>query len=277
MAPALFVLLIIHYSAITVPFWDHCELGRLLIRIHDHGFQLASLWAPHNQHRPLTYRAVLLLNAYLTNWDIRSEYVYLIAAMFGAFLLQAFALWRAGSRINNVWLAGAIAILAIFSFSPVGHNNHWWSMMIQLHFAHLFLAAALISIAARPSAWSCNILSSVFCWLAAYSFSSGLIAFFVAATISQYTSGNLLHLTGRTIFWITNIVAVSALYLPGVPHEGGSVHPGLVTMIWFALVYLGFPVVSLIRYPYTEQFQASEGVITMVNGMARILLCALIA
>ena len=85
MAPALFVLLIIQYSAITVPFWDHCELGRLLIPIHDHGFQLASLWAPHNQHRPLTYRAVLLLNAYLTNWDIRSEYVYLIAAMFRAF------------------------------------------------------------------------------------------------------------------------------------------------------------------------------------------------
>lgn len=276
-APAVFLFFAIQYSAITVPFWDHCELGRLLIRIHDQGFELASLWAPHNQHRPLTYRAVLLVNALLTGWDIRSEYIYLMGAMYGAFLLQAFALWRAGGRRNDSWYLGALAILAIFSFSPVGHNNHWWSFMIPLHFAHLFLAAALLFIAVRPSAGLYNVLSSAFCWLAAYSLSNGLIAFFVAAAISQYASREPWRLTRRTIFWIANIVTVLAFYLPGVPHEGGSVHPGPVTMIWFVFVYLGFPLVSLIRYPFTAQFEVPVGVITPVNGMAGILLCALAA
>ena len=90
----------------------------------------------------------------LTGWDIRSEYVYLMAAMYGAFLIQAITLWRIGGRRKDGWYLGVIALLSIFSFSPCGHNNHWWSMMIPLHFANLFLVLALISIATSPCSWS---------------------------------------------------------------------------------------------------------------------------
>src|SRR4029453_10852865 len=82
LGPALFVFFAIQYSAITAPFWDHCELGRLLVKIHHGDFHASDLWAPHNQARPLLFRALLLLNARLTDWDIRSEYIYLFAAMY---------------------------------------------------------------------------------------------------------------------------------------------------------------------------------------------------
>ncbi len=193
--------------------------------------------------------------------------------MYGAFLLQAFALWRVGGRQNDAWCLGALAILAIFSFSPVGHNNHWWSMMIPLHFGHFFIVAALLSIAVRPRAWHYNVLSCLFCWLAAYSISNGLITFPVTAALAQYATREPLRLTKRTLFWMANIVAVLVLYLPGVPRDGGALHPGPVTIIWFVFVYLGFPLVSLVRYPFTGQFEVPSGMITSVNGLAGILLC----
>jgi hypothetical protein len=195
-----------------------------------------------------------------------------MAAMYGAFLLQAFALWLIGDRRLNGWYVGVLALLSIFSFSPAGHNNHWWSMMIQLHLEHLFLTAAFISIALKPTAWIYNLLASVFCWLAAYTLANGLIAFFVAATVSQLGAREPQRITNRTIFWIVNIATVFAVYLPGIPHETGG-HPGPLTILWFAFVYLGFPLVSLIHYPYTAQFEVPVGLITTVNGIAGILLC----
>ena len=122
----------LQYIAITVPFWDHCELGRLMIRIHDQGFHASDLWAPHNHTRPAVYRAVLLANAWLTDWDIRSEYIYLVGSLYAAFLILAYGLWIVAGRRMSTRYLGALAVLSMFSFSPVAHNNHWWSMMTQL-------------------------------------------------------------------------------------------------------------------------------------------------
>jgi hypothetical protein len=270
-APAVFVFFAIQYSAITVPFWDHCELGRLMIRIHDEGFKMSYLWAPHTHTRPLTYRAVLLFNAWLTDWDIRSEYIYMMAAIYGAFLVQALALWRLNGRImNSRFLCGLLAV-SILSFSPVGHNNHWWSMMIQLNFAHLFIVCSFVSLAAAPLRWRNQILSALACWLATYTISNGLIAFVAAALTSQFSEKQPLRLSRRSIFWIANTAAVLSVYMPGmagteVPHKAGP-----LALLWFFFVYLGSPLGGLVNFQYTSQFDLPTA--TLWNGLMGIVVC----
>jgi len=58
--PALCTSVAIQYAAITVPFWDHTELIHWIASWHDGSFRFSSLWAPHNQTRPLVYRFVVL-------------------------------------------------------------------------------------------------------------------------------------------------------------------------------------------------------------------------
>jgi hypothetical protein len=249
-APAIFLFFAIQYSAITVPFWDHCELGRLMIKIHDTGFRWSYLWAPHTHTRPLTYRGVLLWNAWLTNWDIRSEYVYLIASIYGAFLLQAFTLRRITRGKPESRFLAALFVLSILCFSPAGHNNHWWSMMIQLDFANWFILWALVSVALGPGRWRNVLLSAAGCWLATYTISNGLIAAVAAALLSQTAEAKPLRLTRRSVFWIVNTVVLGGVYMSGMSGTEVAHRPGPGAWLAFVFVYLGSPLGALIQFPY---------------------------
>lgn len=249
-APAIFVFFAIQYSAITVPFWDHCELGRFMIRIHDTGFRWSYLWAPHTHTRPLTYRAVLLWNAWLTNWDIRSEYVYLMASIFGAFLLQAFTLRRlTGGKLELRFLA-ALFVLSVLCFSPAGHNNHWWSMMIVLDFANWFVLCALISVALDPRRWRNAIISAASCWLATYTISNGLIAAVAAALVSQAGETRPLHISRRSVFWVVNTVVLVGVYMSGMSGTEVAHKPSPGAWLAFVFVYLGSPARAILQFPY---------------------------
>lgn len=251
LAPAVFLFFAIQYSAITVPFWDHLELGRTIIQIHDTGFQWSYLWAPHNQDRPLTYRAVLLLNAWFTDWDIRSEYIYLIASIFGAFLLQAFALRRVTASASRLLFPAALFVLAVLCFSPAGHNNHWWSMMISLDFANFFILAALIFVAFKPQSWRNTFLSAAACWLAAYSVSNGLVASVAAALVGQAGQTQPWRINRRSIFWVVNTVVLFIVYFQGF-NAPITNQPSPWAWLEFVLVYLGTPIGALIQFPYRD-------------------------
>src|SRR5260370_31809965 len=81
--PAVYLLLAIQYSAITVPFWDHTELIHWIADWREGNFHFSRLWAPHNHARPFVYRLVMVINAVATDWDVRSEYIYLYLSIYG--------------------------------------------------------------------------------------------------------------------------------------------------------------------------------------------------
>ena len=272
LAPPVFVLFAMQHSAITVPFWDHCELANLFIKFHDGPFQIRDLWATHNHSRPFTYRSLLLVNGLLTDWDIRSEYVYMLGAIYGAFLVQALALWRAaGSRLTLRFLA-LLSLLSIFSFSPVGHNNHWWSMMIQPNLAHFFIALALTSVALGATRWRNNVVAGVACWLATYTLTNGLVAFISAAAVAQLGSGTPRKLTPLSLFWLFNIALIPFLYFPGLAEHAPSSSPGVIQLAHFMFIYLGAPLGGIIRFPFSGMFDLPRG--TTLNTIVGIALCA---
>ena len=186
--PPIFFLFSVQHSAITFPYWDHCEIVKFFVKYYEGHLQLNDLWSPHNHTRPFTYRLLILFNGVLTDWDIRSEYIYLIAQIYGAFLILAYALWRIMGSKFDTYFAAFLLVLSIFAFSPVGHNNHWWSMMIQLDLAHLFIVFALVTVAFHPQSRVATFLGCLSCWLATYTLTNGLFAFMTCALIVQMTS-----------------------------------------------------------------------------------------
>lgn len=256
--PAIFLFFAIQYSALTYPFWDHCEIVKFFVKYYEGHLSLSDLWSPHNHTRPLTYRLIVIGNGILTDWDIRSEFVYLMIQIYAAFGVLAYALWRVMDRKSDVYFAAALVLLSIFSFSPVGHNNHWWSMMMQLDLAHLFIVAALVSVAFRPQSWWTTCLACLSCWLATYTLTNGLFAFMTCCLVTQITSRKPLRPSPLALFWLVNLVVCLIIYLPGLPESPATLaRPTLLTGIKFILAYLGAPLAFLIQFPFRGIFEES--------------------
>ncbi len=269
--PPLFLFCAVQYAAVTLPYWDHVELGRMIVDFRDGHMAWSQLWAGHNHDRPLTYRVILLLNAIATGWDLRSEYVYLFGAIYGAFALQAYALWRALGR-NGAGFLPLLLAVSIFAFSPAGQHNHWWSMMLELNLAHLFVLAALIAVACSPRTWGGNLLGVLFCWLGTYTLTNGLAAFIAAMLVSQLAQPRPLRPGRFLLFWLVNFALVLKLYVPGLPESPGHL-PTLMHLVYFSLAYLGQPLASLIYYPYRDHLDCPANA-TGFNAVMGALLLA---
>ena len=82
--PIVFIFLMIQMSAVTFPFMDHWEEVPFFVTYEEHGFWAAVreiLTAPAIHARPVTIRLIFLINFIVTQWDLRSEYIYLYAAL----------------------------------------------------------------------------------------------------------------------------------------------------------------------------------------------------
>lgn len=252
--PALYVFLAIQYGALTVPYWDHVELVRLIETIKTGGFSIEQLWAPHNHSRPLFYRLIYLTNAFMTNWDLRSEYVYMYAAIYSGFLTHAWILFKNRARRIDFGFSLGLALVSLIYFSPVGHMNHWWSMMLQLQLGNVFILAAIWSVSHRPGSWLGTIQAALACWIATYTITNGIIAFAVC-TGMVFLGGNPRRDWPKLAFWGANIVLMFALYLPGLRGgEAGDAALKLGDFAGFVAVYLGLPLGGLLRFEYTGPF-----------------------
>lgn len=263
LVPAVYVFVAIQYSAITVPFWDHIELINYIAAWYDGTFQVASLWAPHNHTRPLVYRGVMLLNALATNWDIRSEYVYVYAAIYGTFICHVWVLSTLSKDGDQLIPSSALLMISLLLFSPAGHNNHWWSMMFQLNVANLLITFSLLTTSFYPYRWVSHIAAATSCWLAAYSLTNGLIAFVSLALTFQVCAQNPMRPNRWSVFWFLNLAAVLILYLPGLHWDNGP-RPSIGELIWFSMAYLGAPLGSIIWFPFKGQFDIP--ISTLMNG-----------
>ena len=272
--PPLFVYVMMTRSAILVPHWDHCEIYRMFVRYHDGSLMPGMFWAPHNHTRPLTYRIVVFFTGILTDWDIRAEYVYLYGSLIGTFAILGRTLWHAAGGSASLVFFAALCVLSILVFSPTGHHNHWWSMMIQLTFAHLLIAASLSGIALQHDTWQGHAKAAVCCWLATYTLTNGLAAFFACALIAQLALKQPCRLHWRTVFWVVNIVLILILYLPGLSEnlESGKV-PGAKDFTKFSLAYLGSPATGIISFPYKHFVDPPANLrINMAAGALLLLL-----
>jgi hypothetical protein len=271
LGPPVFLFSAVQHGALTHPFSDYCKLIPLVERLQNGTLAFSDLTAPLNQNRPATWRAVLLANAWLTGWDIRSEYVYLLAALAGAFTIQVRLLRRCCADRSPLERLVLVAILSIVSFSPAAHNNHWWSMLIQFDMGHLFVVTALALVSWNRHRWGDHALAALACWAATYTVTNGLVAFVSCTIVAQLFSPAPRRPNGLTLFWAANVALVLILYVPGLPSVERGV-PSLDRWAAFTLAYLGSPIAGLLWFPFRSQFDLPTGAFTMSNAAAGFVL-----
>lgn len=250
--PAVYLFVLIQYSAIVFPYFDHVTLAYTLASYYDGTLSFSELLGPHSQTRPFVPRVIFLVNAILTDWDIRSEFNILIITIYGVLVAHLVALRHLSRDLPTLPILLAAALISIFVFSPVANTNHWWSVMLFSTLANLLITIALLAVALRQESWPINIVAAVLCWAAAYSLSNGLFAFASLFVCQQLVSRRPWAPNRFGMFWLVNFLVICAVYLPGDPVVGPA--PGVSEFIHFLPVFLGLPVGYLLWYPYTSPF-----------------------
>jgi hypothetical protein len=269
--PATYLFVVVQYSGLTYPFWDANDLLPYISELISGHLRIGSLWEPHNQSRPLTVRVLYVFNARLTRWDVRSEFIFVYATIYATFALHLRILWTlAGRRLLSLPFAIGALLISIVLFSPVGHMNHWWSFMLQLNLASLLILYAFWRISCQTTTWWPTIIAAVAVWLATYTLTNGLIAAVVVA-FADHATARRPYVGPKTAFWAINLVVLFAVYLSGLP-DGGE-HPGPIDLVWFAFIYLGNPLFSLLDYPFQSNFDVAGSV--WGPGVVGIILVAL--
>lgn len=275
LVPALYLFFAIQYGSITFPFWDHCELVRFFVKLYDGTLTFQDLWSPHNHTRPFFLRLIYIFNGWLTDWDVRSEYVYMYLAIYGAFAWQGSVLWKIAGSTFTVKFCTLFLLCSIFSFSPVGHNNHWWSMMLQLNLAYLFIVIGLTLGCFFPHQWRATLFAAAACIVATFTLTNGLFAMIAISVVAQLSAKRMYRINRFTAFWVLSILLISLVYFPGLPENPSSVaRPGPVEILRFVVVYVGSPIGGLLRFPYQDQFFIPRP--TVFNGFVGVLFLCLI-
>jgi len=276
--PAIYLLAAIQYAAITVPFGDHVDLIRFIVPWYEGNFHFSSLWAPHNHTRPLVYRLVMILNAVATDWDQRSEYLFIYLSIYGTFACFA---WLACRIVIGTGARAALPVtllsISLLAFSPVGHNNHWWSMMFQLDATNFFIALSLALVVIRPESWVSHVVAVTSCWLATYTLTNGFFAFVAVIVTQQLSAPKLFRPERFAVFWAVNLVAAAVCYLPGMHMKESPINPTILQLIEFSLAYLGAPLGGLVWFPYRNMFDLPQSIaLNATCGCILLISCALL-
>ena len=275
LGPPLFFVGAVQHGALTHPFSDYCTLIPLFDKLHAGALTFSDLLTPLNQNRPATWRALLLANAWLTGWDIRSEYLYVLAALIGAFLVQVHLLRCACAPQSSRRLSVLVATLSLVSFSPAAHNNHWWSMLLQFDLGHFFIVIAFALVSLRPHWWRSHLCAAFACWLATYTVTVGLVAFASCVVLAQLSSRTPRRFNPRTLFWAANFSLALVFYVPGLPDLDRGL-PSLDRWMAFVFAYLGSPIVGLLWFPYRSQFDLPDMNAVTANVIAGLVLVILL-
>lgn len=169
--PPVFIFFFVYKYGITVPFVDQWELVPLLEKLHNNTLTLADLWSLHNGHRLLFPKILMLLLAYLSNWNIFLELcTNIILAIFTFLFLLS--ILRSTLQTTPSWLKIFISLI-IFSMGQYENWSCGWQIQIFLS-----VLSSVIAI------WAANkwqgktiglIIAISAAVLSSYSFNVGLI------------------------------------------------------------------------------------------------------
>lgn len=270
--PPLYLFVMTQYGGIVFPYWDHMPTAKYIIQYFDGTLTLRTLAESHNEARPLLPRLIFVVNAALTNWDVRSEYIYIYLTIYGALAALLFALGRLARQWPPAATLTAALLISVIACSPVAAMNHFWSLMLMATLCYLFTIGALLVFSMAPLSWPANVTAAVLTWMAVYSVSQGLFLFPVVILLHQMIAPKMFVPTRWSMFWLVNMLVCCALYIPG-SYLGKGVTPAMLDFIAFMPVYLGNPLGSLLWFPEGGVVWLRET--SIINAICGLLLIGL--
>ena len=130
--PAYFLLADIRRFAVDVPFMDDWQFIPLVEKARDGTLKFEDLWAPHDEHRLLIPRIVIIASMLVSGGDYRLQCAItfgVVAVISGCLLWLLVRLKGWTLRVAWAWLLMNIAL-----FSPIQFHNWLWPMQFAYFF-----------------------------------------------------------------------------------------------------------------------------------------------
>jgi hypothetical protein len=221
--PAFFLFGKIRQNAVNVPFMDDWQFIPLLEKASQGQLTFADLWAPHDEHRLLIPRIVIIGSMFAFKGDYRMQCCISFLVVEIISLCFLWLLIRLNGERLGVWVTWSLANLALFS--PIQSHNWIRPMQFAYFLPYTFLALCICALYLPIGAGSKFAAAAIFALAGNYSFVQGNLIWFVTLPIILLAP-QILDEKVRKRFagsWLTLGLLAVGLYFWGL--ENNSAQP----------------------------------------------------
>ncbi len=287
--PAFFLFGEIRRNAVNVPFMDDWQFIPLLEKASMGQLTFSDLWAPHDEHRLLVPRIVIIASMFAFKGDYRMQCCISFLAVEVISLCFLWLLIRLNGECLGVWLTWLLANIALFS--PIQVHNWLWPMQFAYFFPYTFLALCVCTLYLRIGAgWKFG-LAAVWALAGNYSFVHGNLIWLVALPVIVFAPGILESGTRKAFAWAWLLLGLlaAALYFWGLNHNSAVPayaygHQGvpptfstfelLRTHTWSTLVQMGLFVAGMFGNAVGRGFPVLDNLMLVHRAGAVVLILA---
>ena len=209
----------IYRFAVNVPFMDDWQFVPLLEKATNGTLTFQELWAPHDEHRLLLPRIIIIVSMFATGGDYRAQ-SYITFAVVA--IISSCLLWlmiRLNGNRNSVFGIWTLANIALFS--PIQFHNWLWPMQFAYFLPYTFLALCFCTLYARIAVLPKFVLAVLFALAGNYSFVQGNLIWPAALPVILFAPDILRKGVRRNfaIAWVIVGVLAVTLYFWGLEHN----------------------------------------------------------
>ena len=289
--PALFLFGNIRRTAVNVPFMDDWQFIPLLEKASQGQLTFDDLWAPHDEHRLLIPRIVIIASMFAFKGDYRMQCCITFLAVEIISLCFLWLLIELNGQRLGVWVTWFLANIALFS--PIQVHNWLWPMQFAYFLPYTFLALCMGTLYLRIGAgWKFG-LAAMFAAAGNYSFVQGNLIWFVTLPVILIAPGILEERARRkfAVSWsVLGLLAV-ALYFHGLHHNAAApayayghdgVPPTFSTLEqlrahpWSTLLQMGSFIIGMFGNAVGRGFPVLDNLMLVRRAGAAVLLLAFI-
>ena len=207
------LIALMYYYATDIPFGDEWVAASLLKKYHDGVLTFWDLFAQHNEHRVLTGKIIMLLNAIFCGWNMYLEAALNVLFAVGSSIVIYCALEKSGLPDTKKMLLYFTCACIIFSFSQ--QDNYMWGFQVTT-FLSIFMNLSAIFLLT----WGGN--TSIFAaviagFLSTYSFANSMMiwpAGLCVILLRSYAQSSKINYW-KILFWLVSGFICIGLYFTG--------------------------------------------------------------
>jgi hypothetical protein len=220
--PAFFLFGDIRRTAVNVPFMDDWQFIPLLEKAKNGTLTFQELWAPHDEHRLLLPRIMIIATMFASKGDYRVQCCISFLAVEIISLCFLWLLIRLNGERFGVWVTWFLANIALFS--PIQFQNWLWPMQFAYFLPYTFLALCLCALYLSVGASKKFALAAACALGGNYSFVQGNLIWVVTLPVILFAPGILEKGVRRkfAVSWTVLGLLAMGLYFHGLDQNSAA-------------------------------------------------------
>lgn len=243
--PLTVVIVVVYLLKVDVPFWDQWELIPILSKFYSGNLTFFDLWLPHNEHRILFPKILMVILAHITHWDTTIELYINILLAIGIYITLIVAATKVFRKmgIESKWYLPLFS-LVIFSLNQFENWIFGWQMQIFLCVFSVIMGFGFLT--SNNLNFKKYLASIALGIIASFSFANGLI-YWPVGLLGLHMNSNVskTYFTWMKIVWIGMSVMVYMVYFYHFTATAEYLKIGeglnISEFILYVLLYLGRP------------------------------------